>query len=194
MPDTQIIRGVLKGLGLRHDGDAIEYRERSPLVVPQTRDLPPPESDASSKPNNPNWPVDADIKKRKAAAAAQKKVSTADATDRARPLRQNEMTAAGPDVKGGGQQSATAPADPGNGLLNPSQLGFNGWSFDNLFGSKPNTTTFTTEPDRSSLTEPPVGYRTPAASQPYGLSQDKQGAQQGQAYDFFTKHGEANPN
>src|ERR1051325_4460440 len=45
-------------------GAGIEYRERSPLVIPPARDLPPPEADAS-KPA-PNWPTDAD-QKRKAA-------------------------------------------------------------------------------------------------------------------------------
>jgi hypothetical protein len=196
MPDTQIIRGVLKGLGLRHDGDAIEYRERSPLVVPQTRDLPVPESDASAKPNDPNWPVDAEVKRRKAAAAAQKKVSTADVTERSRPLRPNEITTTGVDPKGGGQQQeSTGSVDPSanGGTMSPSQLGFSGFSFGSLFASKPDTATFTTEPSRSSLTEPPEGYRTPSPNQPYGVSKDKQ-AGPGQAYDFFTKHGEAPAN
>ena len=32
--DTKIFRGILKGLGLRKDEAGIDYRERSPLVLP----------------------------------------------------------------------------------------------------------------------------------------------------------------
>src|SRR5262245_36777828 len=41
--DTKIMRNFLQGLGLRRDGGGIEYRERSPLVVPPARNLPEPE-------------------------------------------------------------------------------------------------------------------------------------------------------
>src|SRR5690349_15222415 len=43
--DTKILRGILKGFGLKRDGEAIEYRERSPLVLPPSKELnqlPPP--------------------------------------------------------------------------------------------------------------------------------------------------------
>ena len=42
----------------------INYSERSPLVVPPTRNLPPP-VDQSRRPA-PNWPKDPDVAKRKA--------------------------------------------------------------------------------------------------------------------------------
>ena len=35
-----------RGIGLQRDEPPIEYRERSPLVVPPTRDLPPPQAKA----------------------------------------------------------------------------------------------------------------------------------------------------
>ena len=37
-------------------------------------------------------------------------------------------------------------------------------------GEKEEVGTFTKEPPRSSLTTPPVGYRTPSGAQPYGIS------------------------
>ena len=49
----------------------IEYRERSPLVVPPKLDLPPPAS-ADAK-DAPNWPKDPDEKRRKEAIAQRKK-------------------------------------------------------------------------------------------------------------------------
>ena len=70
--------------------------------------------------------------------------------------------------------------------MKPSALGFNGWTWNSLFGSQPESATFKSEPPRDSLTEPPPGYRTPAPGQPYGISKDKTPQQ---AYDFFNKHG-----
>jgi hypothetical protein len=52
---------MMTRLGLRKapgsEGD-IDYTERSPLVVPRTRDLPPPGT-VSAVPAAPDWPVDA---------------------------------------------------------------------------------------------------------------------------------------
>ena len=33
----------MEGIGLRKDGEAINYQERAPLVIPPGRALPPPE-------------------------------------------------------------------------------------------------------------------------------------------------------
>jgi hypothetical protein len=46
---------VLKSLGINNN-NAIEYRERPPLVVPQTHDLPPPQSARARDPNVPADP------------------------------------------------------------------------------------------------------------------------------------------
>ena len=56
----------------RRDGESIEYRERAPLVVPPSRNLPPPQSEAAVT-ANPAWPNDPDVKQRKVEAAQQKK-------------------------------------------------------------------------------------------------------------------------
>ena len=57
------------------DSRGIDYRERSPLVVPPQLDLPPPAA-AAAEVNAPNWPKDPDEKRRKAALAARKKTVT----------------------------------------------------------------------------------------------------------------------
>jgi hypothetical protein len=184
LPDAAFFRSILKGFGLKRGDDTIDYRERSPLVVPpDTRDLPPPETDAPMKNTNAAWPVDPDVKRKKEATAAQHKASS---IDESRALRPNEMMPGGVDVKGTPQKSAASDAPPDGAPMRPSQLGFNGWSFTNLFGSQPESATFTQEPARESLTEPPAGYRTPAPNQPYGVTKDKNSTQ---AYDFFNKHG-----
>src|SRR6187549_1981352 len=47
--DNKILRGIMGGLGLKRDGDeaGIDYHERSPLVVPPSRDLPVPQTAAT---------------------------------------------------------------------------------------------------------------------------------------------------
>ena len=42
--DRKIFGSILEGLGLRRDGEAINYQERPPLVIPPSRNLPPPET------------------------------------------------------------------------------------------------------------------------------------------------------
>ncbi|MCK7475246.1 MAG: hypothetical protein MZV49_21040 [Rhodopseudomonas palustris] len=53
-------------------------------------------------------------------------------------------------------------------MLSPSQLGFNG-SLWNVFSSnKAETMTFTGEPTRETLAQPPTGYQTPSPDYAYG--------------------------
>ena len=53
--EQRIIKNILGGMGVDVGRAGIEYRERSPLVIPPTRDLPPPvASDPSAR--NPAWP------------------------------------------------------------------------------------------------------------------------------------------
>src|SRR6266851_622822 len=70
--EEKIIEGIMAGIGgTNMENKGIEYRERSPLVVPPKIDLPPPASaDAKAA---PNWPKDPDEARRKAAIAARKK-------------------------------------------------------------------------------------------------------------------------
>ena len=72
--DTKMLRQFLKDLGLRRDGESdvgIDYRERAPLVVPPSRNLPKPQNEAAVT-NSPAWPTDPDVKRRKEATAAEK--------------------------------------------------------------------------------------------------------------------------
>ena len=61
--DTKIVRGLLEGLGLRKDQASINYRERSPLVLPPSKELqvlPAPESDAKAR-KAAGWPTDSAV-------------------------------------------------------------------------------------------------------------------------------------
>ncbi len=66
--EEKIIEGIMAGIGgTNMENKGIEYRERSPLVVPPKIDLPPPAS-ASADVKAPNWPKDPDEQRRKADA------------------------------------------------------------------------------------------------------------------------------
>jgi hypothetical protein len=166
--EEKIIEGIMKGIGgTNMENQGIDYRERSPLVVPPKLDLPPPASDAAEV-KAPNWPKDPDVQRQKAAAAARKKANK-DPVEAARILTPSELNA--------GKTAATArrdndPVQPGvsntNPILSPSQLGYNG-SLSGLFGgNKVETAPFKGEPTRESLTQPPPGYQTPSPNFAYG--------------------------
>jgi len=54
--EEKIIKQIMTGIGgTNMENTGIEYRERSPLVIPPSLDLPPPDqADASAR--NPAWP------------------------------------------------------------------------------------------------------------------------------------------
>ena len=71
--EEKIIEGIMRGIGgTNMENRGIDYRERSPLVVPPKLDLPPPAGTAAEA-KAPNWPKDPDEQRRKAAVAARKK-------------------------------------------------------------------------------------------------------------------------
>src|SRR5262245_47067554 len=157
--EEKIIEGIMKGIGgTNMDNTGIDYRERSPLVVPPKLDLPPPAA-AAADVKAPNWPKDPDEARRKAALAARKKANK-DPMEASRILSPSELnagkTAAG---TGGGTRGSdsTAPGGGYNSILSPSELGFDG-RFSSLFGgNKAEVKEFKTEPPRESLTQPPPG-------------------------------------
>ena len=174
--EEKIIEGVMHGIGATNmENSGIDYRERSPLVVPPKLDLPPPVT-AKQEANVPNWPKDPDEARRKAMIEKRKKdkKDTRDAVatqrDQTRPLMPNELNVARTTPTGGAGNHASDSENPGAGAnpLNPDQLGFNG-RLSNLFGgSKTETAQFKGEPTRETLTEPPPGYQTPSPNFAYG--------------------------
>src|SRR3979409_1128585 len=88
--EEKIIDGIMTGIGgTRMENRGIEYRERSPLVVPPKINLPPPES-LSDEVNKKNWPKDPDEARRKAAIAARKKENK-DPRESSRLLTSSEL-------------------------------------------------------------------------------------------------------
>jgi hypothetical protein len=151
--DNTIFSNVLKSLGIGGENN-IEYRERPPLVVPPTRNLPPPQTSRGVQ--DPNWPVDP-----KSADPRKKGDQVRDLNKLPVPQRPVE-----PGVAGAG---APNPSADTTGAIPPSQPAASGGFFSNLFGSgtrqaAPNA------PMRKSLTEPPPDYESPSPGQPYGTT------------------------
>ena len=166
--EEKVIEGIMAGIGgTNMENRGIEYRERSPLVVPPKIDLPPPAAGAAEA-KAPNWPKDPDEQRRKAAVAARKKENK-DPREQARILTPAELAVG---KTAASKPTSSDPVTPGsnanNPILSPSQLGYNG-SFSGLFGgSKAETAPFKGEPTRETLTMPPPGYQTPSSSYAYG--------------------------
>jgi hypothetical protein len=168
--EEKVIEGIMSGIGgTNMENRGIDYRERSPLVVPPKLELPPPEA-AKTEIKDPNWPKDPDEARRKAAIEARKKANK-DPMEASRILTPSELNKRGPKSSStANSDSVTQPGgNPGtNAILTPSQLGFTG-GFSSLFGgNKAETTPFKGEPTRDSLTQPPSGYQTPSPNFAYG--------------------------
>jgi hypothetical protein len=170
--DTKLLRQFLKDLGLQRDGSGIEYRERAPLVVPPNRNLlPPPQSEAAIT-SNPAWPKDPDVKQRSIDAVKRKQPNrtAAEAMEAdARPLSRSELERG--RIAAGSTPSSSPTPEQSARPMQPSELGGKN-IFSNMFSSFKNegeTATFSGEPPRTSLTEPPPGYMTPSPNQRYGL-------------------------
>ncbi len=176
--DSKIFRQFMKDLGLKREGDAmIDFRERAPLVVPPSRDLPPPRDEAEVAAKTQAWPKDPDVNRRKQEAAAVKARLKGNVTveEQMRALRPDELDKPGAgekksaDAKGAGK----SPEDTSRPLM-PSDLGT---KTEKIFGSvwssftpaKPESAPFTGEPPREAMTAPPSGYQTPSPNYPYGV-------------------------
>jgi hypothetical protein len=178
--------GMIRGTNM--DNRGIDYRERSPLVVPPTLDLPPPAASTGDAQQIANWPKDPDERQRRAVIAAKKK--------NAPPVSRVQVTATGapqtqainiaPPVEEPPVPGTTRPAYAsdrnGTALIDPvyDKPGdlFTGGAADladkiglggDLFGSKKSAPMEPgTEPARQALTQPPIGYQTPSPNYAYG--------------------------
>lgn len=187
--EQKLIDKLMSGIqGRSMNNSGIDYRERSPLVIPPSLNLPPP---AAEQVSAPNWPKDPEIKKRKLEREAKRK---------ARIERQMDGSGQFPQVLKPDQldgnvprraaTGASAAIDPNEGPKKPSQLGYFGGIFSNLTGKSDESAPFTGEPERSSLSDPPPGYQTPSPTYSYGLGA---GARQQQATEANPADGPLKP-
>src|SRR5262249_4500376 len=168
--DRKLYRGLMNGLGLRDGNESsIDYRERSPLVVPPSRNLPAPQTTSV---RNPAWPKDPDVQRREVKRKTQ---AVPDASNErfGRTILPSELDPVGTTPPAKPRGTGTMAPDPGT-IASPSQLGYFGGLFTwsgfgfGIGGPKEEVGVFSAEPPRTTLTAPPVGYQTPSSAQPYG--------------------------
>jgi hypothetical protein len=175
--EQRVIKNILGGMGVDVGRPGIDYRERSPLVIPPTLDLPPPAS-AGLAASNPAWPREPQLQKKKAVKRANARASDDD------PGTTSALT---PDeLNRGINPRAARPVDPrqtnaqndlesGRPLTPGEMKSGNIFTWNNLMGTNRDTATFTSEPTRGALTQPPPGYQTPSPNQPYAAGQERGG-------------------
>lgn len=155
--DKRMLNAILKPFGLGSSTDpGITYRERSPLVVPQTRDLPPPGKAAKAG----DWPVEPEVKAKRQASALRKSGKDPAVIDPAKPI-----SGTAENWKTGNTGSW---ADPPKPRQEPDffKMLFSG----SLQGTWEETAKFEGESPRNSLVDPPPGYLTPSPAAPYGAT------------------------
>lgn len=159
--EGMLFKNLFEGTFGGKSGDDIDYRARAPLVVPPNSALPAPQQSASSR--NAAWPKDQDIERRREDRAA----SYAAAAEKSRnnpvlsqeELRRGRTLNAAPN--GYEEQSNY------NTVLAPIRQGKELAARRNLQAEE-ETLTYGSEPQRKLLTEPPTGYRRPAATAAIG--------------------------
>lgn len=169
------LQKVFGALGLLELPKApIDYEERAPLVVPPSSDLPTPGNPADVSRLNPEWPVDEDIKRAKSENRGPKFIDvTSDAFYGGYRMRTDQVDrskkgTAARDAADKEQMARNEAEVTNQSRLSASQLGFKGW------GQKQSSVVFNGEPARTSLLEPPTGYRTPSPNAPYGIVEEEQ--------------------
>lgn len=165
--------------------DPIDYQERAPLVVPPSAQLPAPQSADDVKRLNPEWPLDHDLKRARASAADDKVPGEIrrESFYGGRALRPDEISRAKPAKGAASNDTAGGEANQGAERYSPEKLGFRGWGQKNSFEP------FKGEPDRTSLLEPPPGYRTPSRNAPYGLVEEQKNTARSSIFDRLEDSG-----
>ncbi len=152
-PMQDLLGDPLVALGVKADPNQeyIEYGPRSPLVMPPSGDLPPPQQAIAM---TEGWPDDPDERQRREYEAARRAAlqeMPRDVENAPQPMSRADLDEWGRRFGRVDSNSPLRPADPGN-AVNPAEL--RARSID------PNAAP--SEPPRRALTDPPSGYRMPA--------------------------------
>ena len=151
--EEKIIEGIMAGIGgTNMENRGIEYRERSPLVVPPKLDLPPP---ASARGRSQRAELAEGSRRAAPQGCGRRPQEREQGSPRSRPPPDAGRTRRRQDRRVP-PRTNNDPIQPGttnnNPILSPSQLGYNG-GFSGMFGgNKTETAPFKGEPTRESLT------------------------------------------
>jgi hypothetical protein len=159
------MKDVLGKLGIiDEEAPTIEYKERAPLVIPPKLNLPAPGTVGAARPAN--WPKDPDV------AAAQRAREEANRPAKVRNDHDGATVLSVDELRKGrrpGAQVVNTPdpdrctGDNCRLYLSPDFLRNNG-----RIGPEKSSIAYGQEPERSTLADPPKGYRMPSANAPLG--------------------------
>jgi len=147
-----------KLIGGEDDSPAINYSERAPLVLPGQRTMRAPE-EANAEAENPAWPKDPDVKKKRKKAVADGRGPASGNTEL---LSQDELATGSLAGARQDQRSAAEMENEYNKMSNPvspTKLRRKG-----TFGASAEPLVPGVEAPRAKLVEPPSGYRKPLAT------------------------------
>ncbi|MEI8144094.1 MAG: hypothetical protein WCH83_01400 [Alphaproteobacteria bacterium] len=172
--DGTLFRDIFSSIGLvEREKPPIEYRERAPLVLPPTRNLPAPQDAASTR--NPAWPNDPDVARARRSQDLGNLPITRTEASETRGLTNRELREGNGGLFGGGAVDMTrAQSEQQIGTpLRAHEMGVRpiGQTVGSMFGgvTRDNEVIpFNGEPPRRRLVEPPPGMRTPSPDAPYG--------------------------
>ena len=161
------IGSIFSGLGVNPFGGddkppPIDYREHGKIVVPPKIDLPPPSSPVAT---GGDWPVNVETQRKAAQKAAKKDIIAGQGDARLRynhpfpnaPVEVRPTDQADPQLTcphGSCEAATNSSSSSMLGSINPL----------NWVGMGSKSTALGPEPDREWLTDPPKGYRAPAAA------------------------------
>lgn len=135
----------------------INYRERSPLVLPPKLDLPKPQAPSAASARNQAWPNDPDVARRQREIAEGRRPAPTGVLSEGGQRLSNDEIRRG-RVRGAGLNQGPAPTrgDDARDLLLVSPDALRGTA-----RPEPDQLTAGVEPDRRALTDPPKGYLRP---------------------------------
>ena len=182
---AQTFNEIMEDLGVKsREKHKMDFSERAPLVIPPSLDqLPPPEDASALAAANPNWPTDPEVVKQleqEERERKDKKVNRRDGGMAAHEIYQirarEREQGTNYDPSGAGSydpnyQQRTLTPDELQEVRRRNQA--------NKDSAVPQAYV---EPARARLTDPPAGYRTPSASQPFGPGEDEK-----KKTNFFSK-------
>ncbi len=180
--ENKLIGSVLGIIGATPPKDPIDYQARSPLVLPPSNELPPP-NDGVAVGDAAAWPNDPDDAARQARAAQAKKgvYETSEISYKNERLSPEEMQAgrlAGAGLSGKPEDRASQIAhnERANAKLSPAEMRQQFIKLNPEPELGPDGM-----PTRRYLTEPPSEYRVPAATAAYDVEAAKEAAKEKRA-------------
>ncbi|MGX1306157.1 hypothetical protein AB7M35_000877 [Amorphus suaedae] len=159
--DVGLFGGILESTGMvNRPATEIDYKQRSPIALPPTNELPPPEPEGGKAIAAVDWPNDPDK------AAASEPVPSASSTLNGERLTPEEIQAgrvAGgmPTTNGSLSYDKRFLRDTGNVALSPTEMKAGFSSPDGKNSGKVLTAEGAAKP-RQYLIQPPDEYRQPA--------------------------------